>query len=169
MQVAHREGKLQGRIDAYQRKAAEFWAPDSTDSCPCPDRLEEVDFDSSDSEDEADNNANVFLTSHSMTRIRQSQFHCSYLRIWSCRLPGEGYPKYVQQERTLRVGQANDALQGLRLAIERKAVIFCEQIHPGTNQNPEKLRYGSIRMVDVNGRHHATVYCGAGGMIHSCH
>ncbi len=159
LQVAQRRERLQGRIDAYQRKAAEFWAPDSTDSLSCPDCPEEVDFDSSDSEDEADNNANVFLTSPFDEQNPPESVPLllpSNLGLAVCQ--EEGYSKYVQQERTLRVGQANDALQGLRLALSRKAVIFREQIRPARTKTRKLRSWDQIRMVDVNGRHHATVY-----------
>ncbi len=159
LNVAQRRERLQGRIDTYQRKAAEFWAPDSADSLSSAYHQDELEFLSSDSDDEADNDTNVFLTSPFDSQNPPESVPLllpSNLGLSVCQ--EEGYSKYVQQERTLRVGQANDALQGLRLALSRKAVIFREQIRPAKTKTRKLRSWDQIRMVDVNGRHHATVY-----------
>ena len=70
----------------------------------------------------------------------------------------QGYPMYARQEFQLRVGQANDALQGLRLALSRKAVIFRVRLRPAKTKKRKLRSWDQIRMVDVNVRHHARIY-----------
>jgi hypothetical protein len=70
----------------------------------------------------------------------------------------QGYLMYSRQEFQLRVGQANDALQGLRLALSRKAVIFRVRLRPAKTKKRKLRSWDQIRMVDVNVRYHARIY-----------
>ena len=121
--IAHRRERLQARIDAFDQQAAEFWPPEYVDiPSDGPNDLEQ-DILPSDSEDKEEDN--VFLSSS------MDESHCpetvvlllpSSIGIQSCR--EAGYSNFVRQELKLQVGQANDALQGLRLSLSQKAVIF---------------------------------------------
>jgi len=155
--IAQRRERLQARIDAYDRQAAEFWAPEYVDIPSEGSNDREQDVLPSDSEDEEEDY--VFLSSP----FKDS--HCpetvalllpSSIGVQACR--EAGYSTFVRQERTLRVGQANDALQGLRLALSRKAVIFREGVRTAKSKTRKLRSWDQILMVDVNVQHHARMY-----------
>jgi hypothetical protein len=155
--IAQRRERLQARIDTYDQQAAEFWAPEDVDIPLDGSNNHEPEGLPSDSEDEEQ--AFVFLSSP----LNDSHFPetaalllPSTIGLQACQ--EAGYSAFVKQERTLRVGQANDALQGLRLALSRKAVIFREGVRTAKSKTRKLRSWDQILMVDVNVRHHARIY-----------
>jgi hypothetical protein len=69
-----------------------------------------------------------------------------------------GYEAFAKQEKALRVGQMNDSLHGLRLAISRKAVIFRDGLRSSRSKNRKTRSWDEILQVDGSVRHHARVY-----------
>ena len=61
-------------------------------------------------------------------------------------------------ERELRMGQANDALQGVRLAIARKAFVFRTQVRRAVNKTHKTRAYSKIHSTDTSLRYHAQLY-----------
>lgn len=59
------------------------------------------------------------------------------------------------------MGQANDALQGIRLGLSKKVVIFWEGLRNARTKTRKLRSWDQIVLVDVNVRHHARVYCRA--------
>ena len=139
--VAEKRERLQARIDAFHRQAVEFWGPISGD-VPV-NHLEPIDDEDlvpSDVDDDGDEEENVFLTSpldDDLAAERQALLLPSNLGLEVCE--EQGYMAFVKQEKTLRMGQANDALQGIRLGLSRKAIIFRQDIRKATNKK-KKLR-----------------------------
>jgi hypothetical protein len=159
LEVARKRERLQIRIDAFHRQAAEFWCPEILD-----DPLEQFDdwveqeMDPSDSED-TDQPKDVFQTSPSDDRAapeRQQLLLPSYLGRDVC--DKQGYSNFAHKEKMLRMGQANDALQGLRLALSRKSVIYREGVRTAKTKTRKLRSWDQIQMVDTNARHHARVY-----------
>lgn len=72
-----------------------------------------------------------------------------------------GYQSFANQEKRLRVGQMNDSLHGLRMAISRKAVIFREGLRSSRSKNQKTRSWDEILQVDGSVRHHARMYCRA--------
>jgi hypothetical protein len=72
-----------------------------------------------------------------------------------------GYEPFARQEKALRIGQMNDSLHGLRLAISRKAVIFREGLRSSRSKNQKTRSWDEILQVDGSVRHHARMYCRA--------
>jgi len=69
-----------------------------------------------------------------------------------------GYESFAKQEKTLRVGQMNDSLHGLRLAISRKAVVFRDGLRSSRSKNQKTRSWDEIMHVDGSVRHHARMY-----------
>jgi len=158
--VAEKRERLQARIDAFHRQAVEFWGPISGD-VPV-NHLEPIDDEDlvpSDVDDDGDEEENVFLTSpldDDLAAERQALLLPSNLGLEVCE--EQGYMAFVKQEKTLRMGQANDALQGIRLGLSRKAIIFRQDIRKATTKKKKLRSWDQIISVDVNVRHHAKVY-----------
>lgn len=161
--VAERRSRLQEQIDDFQTKAVEFWGPpvDSEDDewadIHCHDDSSEI---PPDSEDDGDD---VFSPPSPLDSPaapeKQPLFLPSNLGIEVCtRL---GYGSFVQQEMHLRMGQANDALYGLRLSLSRKAVIFREGVRSAKSKVKKMRSWQQIVQIDGGARHQARLYCRA--------
>src|ERR1700723_4599954 len=112
-------------MDKFHLQAAQFWCPDSNDN-PLNHSVPWVDnhLDGPDSEDEEEE-VNIFQASPLEGRHppeRQVLLLPSTLDLEAHK--NQGYSIFVEHEKVLRLGQANDALQGLRLALSHKAIIF---------------------------------------------
>lgn len=66
--------------------------------------------------------------------------------------------QFLEQEQSLRIGQANDALQGLRLALSQKAFLFREGLRNATSKVKRNRSWDQIHAIDSTARHHARVY-----------
>jgi hypothetical protein len=65
---------------------------------------------------------------------------------------------FVKQEIKLREGQANDALQGLRLCLSRKSVLYRMGLRPQKTKKGKARPRQDISEADANVRHFARVY-----------
>jgi hypothetical protein len=159
LDVARRRERLQVRIETFHRQAAQFMTTDSMDPpMNTVDKQRDTEY-IWDSDEETDEEESFFTS---------SPFHEPYapehvplllpsnIGLQECEQ--QGYLTYAQQEFQLRIGQANDALQGLRLALSRKAVIFRVRLRPAKTKKRKLRSWDQIRMVDVNVRHHANIY-----------
>ena len=123
--MAKKRERLQLRIDKFYLQAAQFWCPDSNDNpLHHSDPWVDNNLDGPDSEDE-EGKVNIFQASPLEGRHPpewQVLLLPSTLDLEAHK--NQGYSIFVEHEKVLRMGQANDALQGLRLALSRKAIIF---------------------------------------------
>ena len=68
----------------------------------------------------------------------------------------------VDQELSLRQGQANDCLHEIRLALADKSMIFWQDVRHARNYNLTTQAWGWIASMDLNLNRHASLY-------HRCH
>ncbi|KAI6001994.1 hypothetical protein EDD15DRAFT_2192690 [Pisolithus albus] len=66
--------------------------------------------------------------------------------------------RLAQMELELRMGQANDALHGLRLALADKAVIFRGVVRPATNYSMRTRAWQMIHSIDTSVKQCAAIY-----------
>lgn len=64
----------------------------------------------------------------------------------------------VEKEIQLRQGQANDALQGVRLAIGQKAFLFCKRMRTAPSKVKKAAVWDDIHLLDTSLKHHRKVY-----------
>ena len=64
----------------------------------------------------------------------------------------------VKQEIKLREGQANDALDGLQLALSRKSVLFCTDLRHKKTKKGKSQSWAEINEVSWTARHFAQLY-----------
>lgn len=66
--------------------------------------------------------------------------------------------KAVESEVQLRVGQCNDALQGIRMAIGKKAFIYVSDVRKAKNQKGKTKSYDAIKVAHKALQHQAQLY-----------
>lgn len=76
-----------------------------------------------------------------------------------------GYKPFAKTEKTLRIGQLNDALQNIRLGLSQKAVVFREGLRRVKSKVRKTRLWQQIAQVDNSVRHHAQVYTRARAAI----
>lgn len=64
----------------------------------------------------------------------------------------------VQQEISLRQGQANDALHHVRIGLAEKSFTFRTQIRKARSQQKKKIAWGGFHSLEANLRHQVRVY-----------
>jgi hypothetical protein len=76
--------------------------------------------------------------------------------------PGEierlGLTGIAEQESQLRCGQINDALEGLRLALGEKSLLFRTQVRNARSQKTTLRAWKDVNKQDVEARQHKRVY-----------
>jgi len=157
LDVARRRERLQVRIESFHRQAAQFWTADSMDHLASFDPSKDGDdllLDSDEEEEEEEEE--TFFSSCPLDEPYAPELVSLLLPSNIGRQACEelGYLTYCQQEFQLRIGQANDALQGLRLALSRKAVMgsdpdggcqcptSCKDIHASQGRHDSAGCYG---------------------------
>ena len=154
--LAERQQRLQSRLDDFHVRAAQLWPVDDDDLWLEGGSVDPLDILPSDSEEEfsSDNRPIACDGPEKSLMLLPSN-------IGSARCAALGYETFARQEKALRVGQMNDALHGLRLAISRKAVIFRDGLRSSRSKNQKTRSWDEILQVDGSVRHHARVYCRA--------
>jgi hypothetical protein len=151
-----RRRRLQDRIDAYSLRAAQTWT--HNDAGPlqgqCDDPLEGDNLLSDDSDDESENP--FVVPSQAGWRPELAVLLLpSYLGIQKC--AEQGYNTSVQKEKVMRIGQANDALGGLRLALSRKAILF-RGLRQATSKTKRNRSWDNIKTTSETAGHHVAMY-----------
>jgi hypothetical protein len=160
LDLAERQLRLQSRIDGFHVGAAQLWPVDEEDLWLEGGTVDPPDILPTDSEEEE--GEEFFQTCQSVTR--EGPENAPLLlpsNIGLARCIALGYESFAQQEKALRVGQMNDSLHGLRLAISRKAVVFRDGLRNARSKNKRTRSWDEILQVDGSVRHHARVYCRA--------
>ena len=158
LHVAEKRDRLQARIDGFHRQAMEFWGMTTWDvPFRNPEAAGDRDVAESDTDEEEDENYfELSPLEDDSAPERQPLLLPSNLGMRVCQ--DQGYLNFLKQEKTLRIGQANDALQGIRLGLSRKAMIFRVDIRNARTKTRKLRSWDQISMVDVNVRHHASIY-----------
>lgn len=152
--MAKKRERIQNRLDEFHDKAFALWAPEDDD--------DEFDAASSTSSGyssaDSDGADDFFLGSRS--EITGSEVTVVVLpsTLGAARCQELGYAYYAAQELELRNGQANDALQGLRLAISRKSVVYREGLRKSKSKVKKSRSWDEILVLDKSVRHHARIY-----------
>jgi hypothetical protein len=69
-----------------------------------------------------------------------------------------GYAKLARKELKIREGQANDALQAIRMAIGEKSFRFRKQLRNATSKTQKTRSWDSIHTATKRLRHHRLIY-----------
>ena len=158
--VEEKRQRLQGRIDSFHKHAVEFWGTGlEENSLVPPEGFDHPDQDSPDSEDSSMEEDDVISSSpwiDDWTSETQPLLLPSNLGMRIDK--PEGSQKFAQQEKTLRIGQANDALQAIWLGLSRKSIIFREDLRKARTKTRKLRSWDQIIMVDFNVQHHSRVY-----------
>src|SRR6202011_939983 len=160
LNVEEKRERLQARIDSFHAHAVELLGVGmDRDVLEPPDMFGIWDPGSSDSEASSSGEDGIFSSSPWMddfTAEAQPLILPSNLGMTVG--DGEGSSKFAKQEKMLRIGQANDALQGVRLGLSRKSIIFREDLQKAKMKTKKLRSWDRIVSVDINVRHHARVY-----------
>jgi hypothetical protein len=76
-----------------------------------------------------------------------------------CKMPT--HISIVQQEIGLRIGQANDALHQIRIALAQKSFLFRTSIRNAKSQQKKTRAWQTVHSVETSVRQHASIYCKA--------
>jgi hypothetical protein len=145
------------RIDNFHDRAAQLWPVDDEDIWLEGMAADPHNILPSDSEEE-----DVSPSNHPILRDGPEQTLLLLpSNIGLARCIALGYEPFAKQEKALRIGQMNDSLHGLRLAISRKAVIFRNGLRSSRSKNQKTRSWDEIFQVDGSVRHHARMYCRA--------
>jgi len=156
LDLSERQQRLQSRIDDFHVGAAQLW-PVNDEDLWLDGAVEPLEILPTDSEEEED-----VLPHHPIAREGpEKAFLLLPSNIGLDKCIALGYKSFAEQEKALRVGQMNDSLHGLRLAISRKAVVFRDGLRSSRSKNQKTRSWDEILQVDGSVRHHARVYCRA--------
>lgn len=157
--ISQRRSRLQDQINDFHKKAIQFWGPPAEFE---DNEWEDLRFDKeepSESESEGDDD-DVFLTASPLETPgapeRRPLLLPSTLGVDVCNTLG--YNCFAQQELALRIGHANEALQGLHLCLSKKAVIFREGLRSAKSKTKKTRSWNQIAQVDGGARHHFRRY-----------
>ena len=157
LELAGRQQRLQLRIDDFQSHASQLWPVDDDDIWLEGTIIDPTNLLPSDSEEEE-------LFSSNNDAVQEGPEKALLLlpsNIGLAKCIALGYENFIKQEKGLRIGQMNDALHGLRLAISRKAVIFRDGLRSSRSKNQKTRSWDEILQVDGSVRHQARLYCRA--------
>jgi hypothetical protein len=156
---------LQTQIDEFHQKAIPFWGlgPDGDE-----DDWDDIQPISTDmpfvhSDTDEDDEDDIFgqssqLDSPSVPERRPILLPSTLGKARCIQL---GYTSFAEQELRLRIGEANDALQGLRLCLSRKALIFQEGLRTSKSKTKKLRSWNHIKLADGSAQHQASLYCKA--------
>jgi len=152
LKIFKKRDRLQSQINAFNHRAAAYWLQDDNifgddfaDFAPMPelfDPIEDEEYSQPTSSTDEPEKAPILLP---------SQFGKDTVN----------HPTIVpftKQEIELREGQANDALEGLRLALSRKSVLFRTDLRHKKTKKGKSRSWAEINEVSRTARHFAQLY-----------
>ena len=153
LDVQKRRQRLQQHVDQFLLRAKILWP------LPAHQRPSEycdkpwVDLGAPDSDDDEDDGQvpQFSGTVESLTMYLPSTFGME-----TC--TAAGYLRAASMEKALRIGQANDKLQSLRIAISRKACIFREGVRSAKSKKKKTRSWDQVHAVDNSVRHNCWAY-----------
>lgn len=157
MKVFKKRATLQSHIDSFHTRATTLWLQNADYEAQIDIPVEDEASDDSDDEGEDDN---IFMVPNLTSRPDDPEQTPIFLpsQFVSGSLPHSDTEVYIKQEIALREGQANDALQGLRLALSAKSVMFRKDLRGQKTKKGKTRAWSGIHGVDRSARHWAQVY-----------
>lgn len=153
LEVETRRQRLQKRVDKYNERARMMWPLESHQQPAEYWQDELVDLASAESDDEEDGE----IHAEDFTAVERASLHMpSTIGMEIC--TSMGYADAAEMERKLRIGQQNDGLQNIRVAISRKACIFREGVRAAKSKKKKTRSWDHIHAVDHSVRHNCRVY-----------
>ncbi|KAF7970570.1 hypothetical protein HWV62_23675 [Athelia sp. TMB] len=153
LEIETRRQRLQKRVDKYNDRARIMW-PLELHQQPAEywqDELVDVASDASDDEEDGDVQVEHY------TAVERVTLHMpSTIGMEIC--TSMGYADAAAMEKKLRIGQQNDGLQNIRVAISRKACIFREGVRAAKSKKKKTRSWDHIHAVDHSVRHNCRVY-----------
>ena len=160
-----RRARLQDRIDAFQKQAAtflhavsdgedDFWEDDNARKL-----YTGVEFDGVDEEDDdyCAPSASENGPTNSSVDAEHILLHLpSHLGNDWCN--SNAAEELAKAELSLREGQLNDSLKGIRIALGHKAYRFRNDVRPARTQKLKILAWAEIQGAESTVQHHARVY-----------
>lgn len=172
VQVQKQRLKLLERLNRFHNQAGKFWPNNASyiqavdhepigteDWQDCDDDLTLSDEESPD--DNPFISSSLLQAPHSAERLPLAL--PSAMGLQQC--TKLGYVHFAQVEKSLRLGQLNDALQNIRLGISQKAVVFRRGLRNVKSKVRKTRSWHQISQVDSNVRHFARVYSRARSAI----
>ena len=155
LEAFKRHDRLQSQIDVFHTWVAAYWIKDVA-------LQEEFVDDSTNSSDDdnSDYSKNVLVTPTLLSGPEDPE------RVPIC-LPSHfgretiherSMHTFVQVELKLWEGQVNDALQGLRLSLSRKSVLYCTSLRHQKSKKGKTQSWQENYEVAANARHFTKVY-----------
>ena len=154
--LREKRSRLQDRIDQFSQSAAGAW-PINSDNVPSyvHDFLEADNLLSDESEDEDDNfNKRAKWQLEWAPELAVLPLPSSFGREICTNM---GYGSLIAKELKFRMGQANDALQGIRVALSRKAILF-RGLCAATSKTKRNRSWDQIKSTAGSARHHVRIY-----------
>ena len=163
----HEAGRLQERLDTFQRQAANVFQAsteggddDSWDSTPVRELHVGVEFDGIGEDDNDNEEPPSAAETRNQTAHADAEtmsLHLpSYLgRDWCNRNSAEDLAK---AELRLREGQLNDSLHHIRIALGHKSYLFRNDVRPARSQRLKTRAWAGVHAVESTVQHHARVY-----------
>ena len=168
-----RRARLQDRIDAFQKQAATFlhavsdgeddsWEDDNTRKV-----YTGVEFDGIDEEDDDDcapstsKHTQAQLSENGPTNSSVDAEHISLhlpSHLGNDWCNSNSAEELAKAELSLREGQLNDSLKGIRISLGHKAYRFRNDVRPARSQRLKLLAWAEIQGAESTVQHHARVY-----------
>lgn len=156
--LKERRSRLQDRIDQFSVHAATAWHSNSDEELPsCVQDIEAADdLLSDESEDEVDQDFNqrTRYTAEWAPELATLLLPSTLGQEACERL---GYGSHLEKEKKLRAGQANDALQGICVALSKKAILF-RGLREATSKTKRNRSWDQIKSTAGSARHHVRIY-----------
>lgn len=153
LEIEQKRQRLRKRIDKFHGRAKAMW-PVNGDEEPAEYWHDRVpDFTGTGSDDEDDS---PLATETSLTVEKLTIYLPSTIGMQVCTTMG--YIKAAKMEKRLRIGQQNDVLQNIRVAVSRKACIFRDGIRASKSKKKKTRSWDHLHAVDLSVRHNARVY-----------
>ena len=154
LEAFKRRDRLQNRIDGFHNHAAGYWIKDIALEEEFTDDILDA-FDDASSDKDKDKNIVTIPTLTSSPDDAERTPICLPSQFSTDTLDGSFMRNFVKQERKLREGQVNDALQGLRLSLCRKSVLYRTALRPQKTKKGKSRPWKEIQDADANVRHYA--------------
>lgn len=153
LDIEQRRQRLQKRIDRFHGRSKAMWPVEAEQEPPEYQANRILDFSGTGSDDEEEGPS---ATAPSAVVERLSIYLPSAIGMAAC--VANGHTRATVMERQLRIGQQNDVLQNIRVAISRKVCIFREGIRAAKSKKKKTRSWDHLHAVDLSVRHNARVY-----------
>jgi hypothetical protein len=142
---------MQKKIDSFHAQAVGFLGPEATQE------FDDYESSSSDSDSKSDDRPMYFIEDSPEWTPETIclMFPSTYGRAARGRLAMESV---TEAEIQLRIGQANDALQGIRMEIGRKSFLFLNTLRVAKSKTRKTRAWDSIHKVNDSIYYHRKVY-----------